>query len=333
MTRSLRVTIPLAIITALTLVVTACQTVPPPPRTVGSSNARGTLPASAGTYFGTFALPTGGPVGEKATLAAEERFLGRKLDIAHWFYKWNGKFPSWREPYHISQGRIPMISWGGTDTRSIVNGSQDGLIRARADGVRNLRRPVLMRWFWEMDGNTNRYKAGDPATFKAAWKRIVTIFRSRGASNAAFVWCPNAWGFDIKRAQQMYPEPNTVDWICADAYNWYPKKRGSTWTSFEQNFRSWYAWGASKGKPLMIGEVGAQEDPRSAGRKAQWIRDMGTTLRYRMPKVRAVLYFDHRTTSYSEPGTYYDWRLKSSASAHSAWRNMGLSRFFRPLHR
>ena len=48
---------------------------------------------------------------DKRALLAEERYLGRKIDIVHWFYSWNKTFPSWREPYQIANGRVPMISW------------------------------------------------------------------------------------------------------------------------------------------------------------------------------------------------------------------------------
>jgi hypothetical protein len=82
----------------------------------------------------------------------------------------------------------------------------------------------------------------------------------------------------------------------------------------------------------MIGEVGVQEDPNAPGRKAQWIRDMGAVLQTRMPKVRALVYFDHRTNSYSDPGIFFDWQLTSSASAHAAWRSLGQSRYFHPAH-
>ena len=333
MTRHIRVTVSLAIATALIVLASACAQIPRSPAGTSSSTARGTLPASAGTYFGFYSPQAwSSQAGAAAATQAEERYLGRKLDIAHWFYSWGKTFPTWREQYHAASGRIPLISWGGTSARSIVNGSQDAFIKARADGVRRLGKPVLLRWFWEMDATTNLSKAGSPATFKAAWARIVSIFRSRGATNAAFVWCPTAWGIEANRAQQYYPGSSTVDWICGDGYNWYPRKPGSTWTTFERAFRHWYAWASTKGKPLLIGETGVQEDPRSPSRKAQWIRDMGTTLRTRMPKVRAVVYFNQRTTSYSHPNIYFDWRL-TSASSHAAWRDIGRWAHFRPRHR
>lgn len=321
-------------ITAIAALTAACAP-PPPPATSGmGSGARGTLPASTGAYFGAYLLPGGsGQAAEKASVAAEERYLGRKLDIVHWYYRWNSAFPTWRESSNSANGRIPLISWAGTNARSIANGSQDAVIRARADGVRSLGRPVMLRWFWEMDGVANRYKSVDPPTFKAAWNRIVSIFRARGAANAAFVWCPNAWGVDSNRAQQFYPGSASVDWICGDGYNWSPNKPGAKWTPFEQTFRAWYAWASTKGKPLMIGEVGAQEAPGSPERKAAWIREMGATLRQRMPQVRAVVYFDTRTGNASNPGVQFDWRLASSSSAHAAWRAVGLSSYFRPRHR
>lgn len=317
----------------LALATASCLPASPAVSRTRSAGARGTLPLGSGTYLGSYAMPNlTGRNAEKASVSAEERYLGRKLDIVHWFYKWNAGFPTWRESNNIANGRVPMISWAGTDTRSIVNGSQDALIRARADGIRNLRRPVLMRWSWEMDGAANSSRSVSPRLYKAAWTHIVSLFRSRGANNAAFVWCPNAWGVTTGRAQQYYPDPSTVDWICGDGYEWYPKKPGAKWSSFTSTFQAWYSWAATKGKPLMIGEVGVQEDPRSPGRKAQWIREMATTLQTRMQKVRALVYFDHRANSYSNPGISFDWRLTSSASAHAAWRAVGLSRYFRPPH-
>ena len=52
--------------------------------------------------------------------------------------------------------------------------------------------------------------------------------------------------------------------MCADGYNWAPAR--GEWTSFEQVFASFYGWAVTTGKPIMIGEFGAQE--RAAGEKA-----------------------------------------------------------------
>jgi hypothetical protein len=65
------------------------------------------------------------------------------------FLPWR-PFPAWGERVGLDAGRIPMISGNDTFTGRIVGG-EDRLVRARAAAVRDLGRPVLLRWFWEMD--------------------------------------------------------------------------------------------------------------------------------------------------------------------------------------
>ena len=127
-----------------------------------------------------------------------------------------------------------------------------------------------------MDGHRNRHIARSPAKFIAAWKRIHRIFDRAGVKNVSWVWCPNAWGFATGEAQKYYPGDEYVDWICANGYNWAPGRDGDQWRSFEWIFQHFYDWAAGRGKPLMIGEFGAQE--RKPGEKAEWIREAAQTL-------------------------------------------------------
>jgi beta-mannanase len=113
-----------------------------------------------------------------------------------------------------------MVSRGDQDTRQVATGADDELIRQRADAVAALGRPVLLRWFWEMDGRRYRNVAHSPREFVAAWRHLHDLFAERGADNVRWVWCPNATAFTDRTAQQFYPGDGYVDWVCADGYDY-----------------------------------------------------------------------------------------------------------------
>ena len=200
----------------------------------------------------------------------------------------------------------------------IAGGSFDGLIRDRAAAMRRLGRPVLLRWFWEMDGPRDRPQTISAASFVAAWRHIHHLFAAAGASNVAWVWCPNAVAFSSGAAAPYYPGDGYVDWICADGYNWAPGRRGDRWRTFEEIFDGFYRWGDRRNKPLMIAEFGVQE--RGSGEKANWLRAAGASLKRRFPRIAAVVYFSSDKR--------YDWWLDSSPDALAAFRAVAADPYF-----
>jgi hypothetical protein len=273
------------------------------------------LPAPGTAYFGTYTPPAGAwtAANQRNAYLSLEADIGRRLDIAQLFYKWNGSFPGWWETWNLDSGRIPLIAWAGHDTNAINSGSQDAWIRARADALKALGRPVFLRWGSEMDGTVNASWSRSPSAFVAAWQRIVSIFRSQGATNVSWAWCPTANGFRIGTAQQYYPGDTYVDWICSDGYNWAPGRPGDPWRSFAEVFQNFYDWGTARGKPLLVAEYGVQE--RAPGEKAAWFAAARDTLATRFTNIRAVVYFDTLRD--------YDWRVRTSASSLSAFGAMG----------
>jgi hypothetical protein len=261
-----------------------------------------------------------GLAAEKAVVEALEHAIGRTLDINHNFYGWDESFPSEVEQWDLQRGRIPMISWNGKSvtTSTIAAGRYDQLIRQRARATRALGRPVLIRWFWEMDGNKKAEFAESPEQYVAAWQRIVGIFRAEAADNVSWVWCPNASAFNDGEAQKFYPGDDFVDWTCADGYNWAPGRPGDDYRSFKEIFGGFYAWASLHDKPIMVGEFGVQE--RNPGEKAQWIRATGEAIKTDFPLLRAIVYF-HANKD-------HDWRLTTSDSALDAFRQLANDPWF-----
>jgi hypothetical protein len=277
--------------------------------------------AVAGVLLGASTSP------EVRTLAAEkqaveglEQSLGRILDIDHNFYTWDEAFPTDTERWDLQQGRIPMISWNGKNvqTEDIAAGRYDDLIKQRAKATKALGQPVLIRWFWEMDGNKKAAFAGTPEQYIAAWRHIVTTFRNQGADNVRWVWCPNASAFNDGAAQAFYPGDDFVDWTCADGYNWAPGRAGDDYRSFRDIFAGFYGWAALQKKPIMVGEFGVQE--RNPGDKAQWITDAREAIKSDFPRLKAVVYFNSNKD--------YDWSLTTSDSALEAFKQMANDPWF-----
>ncbi|MEW6474065.1 MAG: glycosyl hydrolase [Actinomycetota bacterium] len=270
------------------------------------------LPPESGTWVGTYEDHSGSQLTKMNRVLALEDLLGRKMDIDHNYTHWKSKFPGWRETWDIQHGRVPFVSWAKESTSAINSGRYDSMIRQRARDVKAFGHPILLEWFWEMDGNRNRHIAKSPASFIAAWKRIHRIFDKAGVTNVSWVWCPNAWGFKTGEAQKWYPGDEWVDWICANGYNWAPGRKGDEWRSFRWVFQAFYEWASQRGKPLMIGEFGVQE--RKPGEKAQWLREAANVLRDEFTEIKAVVYFNVKKR--------YDWRLRTD-SARGAFRYLG----------
>ncbi len=228
-------------------------------------------PGRPGALFGAYVQAPGDDHDvQMAAVERRERDIGRRLAIDHHFYPWDKEFPTAREKDDLRNGRIPMISWNGkTLNLAIGLGQHDELIRTRAQAVKTLGGKVLIRWMWEMDGRQKAEHTTHPAFYIAAWRHIHDVFADEGVTNVQWVWCPNATAFrteDERNAPAYYPGDEYVDWICADGYNWAPGRPNDKWRSFASIYQDFYDWGISRGKPLMVGEYGAQERELLAGR-------------------------------------------------------------------
>src|SRR2546426_4728530 len=250
----------------------------------------GVLAPADGALFGAAVQPpaTGDPYQPVRDLEAK---LGRKLAIDHYYRTWTTAFPDGREQWDASEGRIPMISWGKVATGEINAGKHDDLIRKRAQGLRALGQPVLLRWFWEMGGNRNASVAGTAGDYVNAWRHLRRIFAEEGATNALWVWCPDATDFADSVAQSFYPGDGDVDWTCADGYNYrHPAKRSTQARSFEDTFAAFYAWASPRPRPMMVGEFGTVED--KPGDKPAWVTAAHDVLKSKFSGIDAVVYFN-----------------------------------------
>ena len=314
-----------ALVAALVVAGTVTAVVVPAPGPAGADIApSGPAAPAQGVLFGAHVKTGSSEAAQKSGVEALEAKLGRKLAIDHYYRPWTTTFPTTREQWDFDNGRIPMISWAKTYADQIAYGLQDDLIRQRADAIAALGRPLLIRWFWEMDGDRNLQYSESPALYIAAWQHIVSIFRQEGATNVGWVWCPNASSFSDGSAQQYYPGDDWVDWTCADGYDWY-RTAGDNDPSFKTIFRSFYAWAVNVPKPMMVGEYGVLE-AGPTDRKANWVNAARTALKTDDPAIDAVVYFNSYGTD--DNGIYRDWTMDTSDSSLNAFALMGADPYF-----
>lgn len=268
----------------------------------------------AGCLFGS---STQGKLETAERMAAK---LGRPLDVNHSYYRWEDKLPSAEDRADVAAGRLPWISFNAASKTGrtirwaeIASGQHDARLREVARGIKSLGKPVFFTFNHEPENDQVR---GTPEEYKAAWKRVSEILRAEGATNAVKVYVTMGWKPELSEAH--YPG-DAVDWIAGDPYNWAFSKQqpGAGWRSFEQAVSKFYGWARTKGKPLMIGETGCLEDPAQPGRKAQWLREMGESLK-RMPEIKGLCYFNNR---HDDGAGQNDWHV-DTPQALAAFRQV-----------
>ncbi len=114
-----------------------------------------------------------------------------------------------------------------------------------------------------------------------------------------------------------------MDVVAADGYNWFgcPGNPGAGWRSFEDIFAPFHYFGAAHGKPMIVAEWGAHEDPDPPYRKARWIQEAATQLAL-WPDVKGAVYF------HNDRGCPR-W-IDSSAPSLDAFRDIGTDPWLSP---
>ena len=238
--------------------------------------------------------------------------LGRDQRITHVFYAWPDRLPTRIEG--MPKKSVPMVSWRGPRYRQILGGASDDLIVAAARRLRDLGRPVLLRWGWEMNGRWYEWSGyqnkDDTRGYVECFRRLRKVFDDEGADNVSWVWSPN-WNSSPadpwNRMEAYYPGDEYVDWVGVSGYN---LNQESPATLFDPVYGAY-----SARKPIMITEVGAKDHGGTS--KEDWIRDFAAYVEQR-PAIGGVVWFDTDThDAYDE-----NWRVDSRQESAAAYRAM-----------
>jgi hypothetical protein len=253
-----------------------------------------------------------------------------------WFDSWaSGRpFPADAAKALWRRGIMPNYTWEPWNTAlaptdpgqifltDIIAGSWDTYIRARAAEFASVRRPILVRWGHEFNGNWYPWgianNNADPSLYVRAYRHVHDLVVKAGARNVQWVWAFNNGSSPDEPYNDpaaAYPGDRYVDWVGIDGYNWGfgPSWDPSVdhWTTFDQTFSTAYAKARAVApkRPVMLAEFASTED---GGDKAQWLADTDAVLRSgAYPDLRLLTYFD---VNKEEP-----WSPTSSPAAQAAF--------------
>ena len=279
------------------------------------------------------AVWTGAFVGDedyRSGFARHARTTGRPPQLLLNFTPWRqrGPLPFPENFCRFAERRdvVPVITWEPWEPwtdwyarlADIAEGKEDDRIGQWAEQARRFRRPILLRFAHEMNGDWYPWSVGkDPAQrpedYVAAWRRIHALFQERRADNVRFVWSPNFEPVD--NLASYYPGDDVVDWIGLDVYN-HPKWPRSPGELIDPVYR----FADRRNKPILLAEVASAErfvpttQPDTPVRwrsKAIWIEHLFREIAER-PKIQGLIWFDIAKEA--------DWRIESSPAAARAYR-------------
>src|SRR6202050_5438567 len=193
----------------------------------GSANHAGPLPVDLPTtpqsYLGVYVSGTPASYGGVTAFA---KATGAKPDVVMYYSGWYVPFPAAFAATAASNGAVPLVQMDpdGISVAGIAAGRYDGYLSAYAESVRAYRHPVIVSFGHEMNGYWSSWGYGrtSPATFVAAWKHIVTLFRELGAGNVTWLWTvniiSNTPGNKIPPPAPWWPGSSYVTWVGIDGY-------------------------------------------------------------------------------------------------------------------
>ncbi len=239
--------------------------------------------------FGAYVAARNG-LSIQASVQAMEARLGRPLAAVRVFDVWDQPFPSSYDLWLRDTGHTLFFSVDAVRTNKVripwrsLADSQPGSalyneIVGWANRIKAFGAHIYFTFNHEPEEKAGTV-AGTAADFIDAWRKIVTVFRAQGVTNAEYTWIMTDYAFwrtDGGRASLWYPGDAYVDNIASDAYNWYNCRPGinNQWRSL-----SWIAgWmrdfgAAHPDKGLFLTEFASHEDTSTPGRKASWINDV-----------------------------------------------------------
>ena len=260
-----------------------------------------------------------------------EKETGRALGIVSYYIDFDEMPPFSDVKLVAARGTLPMISMkcGAPDT-AVAAGHYDARLRVIARAFKQYARPVLFRWFWEMNlSKVNGHPAclgtaGGPG-YIAAYRHIWTIFHQVGAANVAFVWCPSAaHGVPHRFDMTFYPGNSYVDWIGFDMYD-RTRVRGTFAEQVDSFY--WYWTHHSGGKPIVYSETGAND----SSAQTTWLQEIAAALTKRVSNVPGTPFKNIHGVVYWDGVGIYNYVLVPGTTGFAQFSKLAHETYFSAL--
>ena len=206
------------------------------------------------------------------------------------------------EPFPATPSQTDVLA-------SVVRGDMDGDLERLASSVAAAQpQEVLIRWAHEMElTGLYPWATDQPELYRAAFRHVVELFRTEGATNARWVWSPTG----NSNALPFYPDDDIVDYVGMTVLEdpaW-DAAFGLPPQSFLDLAAPRYDLLAPLGKPMMVAELGVSGTP---GAQETWLVQAAADV-VSLPAMTALVYFNDINAPVSSLPTRPDWRVPADS--------------------
>lgn len=229
-----------------------------------------------------------------------ESLTGTNLRVAAYNSWWGRPFLTTFAEGVYQAHATPLVQMtpGKLALSQIADGAQDTYLMEYAAAVRAYREPVIISFAAEFNVNWFQwgYTHASPASFVAAWRHIVAVFRRAGADNVTWLWNADTLTGQAVDPRPWWPGNAYVTWVGLDGYY---SKPGDTFASlFNKSLTDTRAF---TNKPVFIAETAVS----ATADRATQIPELFASVK--ADKLVGFAWFD-------APGAE-DWRIDHSPSA------------------
>jgi mannan endo-1,4-beta-mannosidase len=179
------------------------------------------LHTASASFIGLYAR---GVPNSYAPVNAFTTITGIKPSLVTYYSGWLEPFQSRFAIAAANHGAVPIVQINptGINLAAIADGRYDSYLSTYAKAVRTYGKPVIVSFGHEMNGYWYSwgYRHTSPAVFVAAWRHIVTLFRTLGVQNVTWLWTVN----NIHKKTRVpspgpwWPGQAYVNWVGIDGY-------------------------------------------------------------------------------------------------------------------
>jgi hypothetical protein len=236
-----------------------------------------------------------------------------RSDTSTYFARLRKQLEAYSDTFLIPQIGLSMTRDGSPQEhyeQDVAAGKYDAQIEAFCQGLRDFKRPALIRIGYEFNGGWNGYQ---PETYKAAWIRIVSALRKHSLKEVATVWCYHPAN-GAKNYPPYYPGDEYVDWWAIDLF---------TPSHFTMKDAIAFVEEAdARGFPVMIGESTPRNVGVLDGAKSwdAWFAHYFNFI-YSHRSIKAFCYISWDWTNYKRWQDWGNGRIGDNPVVRERWRH------------
>jgi len=287
-------------------------------------------------FLGVFAPKIDNGITDLNNVKKISNQIDENFDIISLYLVWGknigANFPQPLIDSIYSQKSIPMITWEPwldsfadelNDSIHVYElieaGYFDNYIKSFAEKLKNLHRPVFLRFVHEFDNPFYPwYVNGDDASvkFKKVWIHTYEIFKNNGATNVIWIW--NPW--KSKNVASFYPGKEYVDWIGVNILNYGKLNQDGKWYDFKDLYEPFH----DELENLPFAPVIISEFSTIKGKQKQdeWLKNAIISINDEYKEIKSVVFYNSKVDNNWPNGLRmldnFDWTLAKNQALRNS---------------